>query len=50
MSYIDEICGYLLIRGYVTREEVSKLMKGLGEPSEALFENYDEYEYDKWVA
>ncbi|MBP5672512.1 MAG: formylglycine-generating enzyme family protein [Victivallales bacterium] len=48
MSYIDEICGYLLDRGYVTREEVSKLMKGLREPSATLFDNNDEYA--RWVA
>ncbi|MCR4574055.1 MAG: formylglycine-generating enzyme family protein [Lentisphaeria bacterium] len=49
MSYIDEICGYLLGRGYITREEVSKLMKGLGESSSALFEDDDNYGDDDWI-
>ncbi|MBP5672513.1 MAG: formylglycine-generating enzyme family protein [Victivallales bacterium] len=49
MSYIDEICGYLLGRGYITREEVSKLMKGLGESSSLLAEYYDDYGYDDCV-
>ena len=39
MSYIDEICGYLLQRGYVTREEISTLIKEFGESPELLDEN-----------
>ena len=44
MSYIDEICGYLLQRGYVTRKEISTLIKEFGESPELLDENDGEVE------